>query len=125
MTRRDPVKGQTTLGSTEPVRPNDVIVDMGSQVDHNGGVDAQGEPEIGYADGEAGGSTGNVEDATDCVDQAKVMRRPYAPTKEEFEAHMANQLQFRSWCLRCVAGNAIAGYHKHDVDAHKAGMIFS
>ena len=53
-------------------------------------------------DGRKGGDEGDnkVLDAR----KAEVMRRPYTPTQQEIDEHMATHLPYRAWCPHRVSG---------------------
>ena len=59
---------------------------------------------------------GELDDGDEAMEanQQKVMRRPYTPTTEDFESHMATHMPFREWRPHCVAGRAIAGRRGHE-----------
>ena len=67
------------------------------------------------------GQDGKVLDAR----KAEIMRRPYTPTQEEVEEHMATHLPYRSWCPHCVAGRGIAGHHVTHAEGKKLGITIS
>ncbi len=46
----------------------------------------------------------------------KYVRAPTSPSREEFERHMVTHVPFRSWCVHCVRGRAVASPHKKAKD---------
>ena len=48
------------------------------------------------------------------VRKPKIAKRHYTPTREEVEAHLPLQLEYRSWCLHCRYGKGISMQHRSD-----------
>ena len=66
-----------------------------------------------------------LEHAEDPEDKPKIMKRPYTPTRQEVEEHMATHMPFRSLCPHCVAGRAVAGPHVHGDRSSEMGITWS
>ena len=51
------------------------------------------------------------EESREQVSGARIRKVPRAPSEEEWRLHRATHCPFRSWCPKCVAGQAVRGSH--------------
>ena len=55
----------------------------------------------------------------------KPMRRPQAPTRAEWEAHIIAHVPYREWCPHCVAGRGISNQHRRNKEQDNSGVAIS
>jgi hypothetical protein len=56
-------------------------------------------------------------------DKKKILRSPGDPTMEEYQAHRADHMPYRSWCPHCVNGRATGHQHKGQKEKQRVPQL--